>query len=240
MILDVSAQPLGGGAKRSTIVLLHEVTAQRARLRELSNFAGMVAHDLRGPLTVLDGWLEVVQDGGARSQELLVRRRGGEGPRRQQADAAGDRGLAELHRRPERAAASRRREAGSGRHRDRGEPSGTAGPDGESPSSSSTSTHSVQADPGLLRQLLDNLVGNAIKYTARRRGAVGADHLGPTTPSPAGSRVEVTDHGVGIPEGQEELIFEEFHRGPVRRAALPAPVSAWRSPGGSSPCTAAS
>ncbi len=27
--------------------------------------------------------------------------------------------------------------------------------------------------------------------------------------------VEVTDHGHGIPEGQEELIFEEFHRGPV-------------------------
>src|ERR1700712_2665760 len=61
-ILYVAAQPLGNQEERSTIVLLHDVTAQRARLRELSNFAGMVAHDLRGPLTVLDGWLEVVQD----------------------------------------------------------------------------------------------------------------------------------------------------------------------------------
>ena len=45
------------------MLLLHDVTAQRARLRELRNFAGMVAHDLRGPLTVMDGWLEVAQDG---------------------------------------------------------------------------------------------------------------------------------------------------------------------------------
>ena len=26
--------------------------------------------------------------------------------------------------------------------------------------------------------------------------------------------IDVVDHGVGIPEGEEELIFEEFHRGP--------------------------
>ena len=54
------------------MVLLHDVTAQRARLRELSNFAGMVAHDLRGPLTVLDGWLEVAEEGDDRLGELAV------------------------------------------------------------------------------------------------------------------------------------------------------------------------
>ena len=26
-------------------------------------------------------------------------------------------------------------------------------------------------------------------------------------------RVDVVDNGIGIPEGEEELIFEEFHRG---------------------------
>ena len=56
------------------MVLLHDVTAQRARVRELTNFAGMVAHDLRGPLTVLDGWLEVLQDGAARIRVLATRR----------------------------------------------------------------------------------------------------------------------------------------------------------------------
>ena len=73
--------------------------------------------------------------------------------------------------------------------------------------------HSVEADAGLLRQLLDNLVGNAIKYTApdeqpwvQIRSRVDSE--------PGWIRVEVVDHGVGIPEGEEELIFEEFHRGP--------------------------
>ena len=90
---------------RSTMVLLHDVTSQRARLRELSNFAGMVAHDLRGPLTVLDGWLEVVQDGDGQGRRACRRGRPGQGPGREPADASGDRGLAELHGRPERAAA---------------------------------------------------------------------------------------------------------------------------------------
>ena len=71
-IIDISAQPLGNADERSTMVLLHDVTAQRARLRELTNFAGMVAHDLRGPLTVLDGWLEVVEDGDEIGDELVL------------------------------------------------------------------------------------------------------------------------------------------------------------------------
>ncbi len=61
-ILDLNASSIGSPADQSRMILLHDVTAQRARLRELRNFAGMVAHDLRGPLTVMDGWLEVVQD----------------------------------------------------------------------------------------------------------------------------------------------------------------------------------
>ena len=71
-IVELTAQPLGTSDDRSTMVLLHDVTSQRARMRELGNFAGMVAHDLRGPLTVLDGWLEVVQDGDRRVGVLAV------------------------------------------------------------------------------------------------------------------------------------------------------------------------
>ena len=126
-ILDLSAQPIGTAEERSTMVLLHDVTAQRARLRELSNFAGMVAHDLRGPLTVLDGWLEVVEDGDPAKDAALVDDAAAQGPRVQPPHAPGDRGLAELHRRPERPAAARGDQAVRRRLRDRGRPPGALG-----------------------------------------------------------------------------------------------------------------
>ena len=91
--------------------------------------------------------------------------------------------------------------------------------------------------PRVLRQLLDNLVGNAIKYTAADQQP-GCRSPPSADDEPGWVRIEVIDHGVGIPEGEEELIFEEFHRGPQSRAAPRAPGSASRSPGASSRCTA--
>lgn len=75
-------------------------------------------------------------------------------------------------------------------------------------------THKVEADPGLLRQLLDNLVGNAIKYTPADR-APWIEIDSNQDVEPGWIRVNIVDRGIGIPDGQEELIFGEFHRGPV-------------------------
>ncbi|MHB8508506.1 MAG: HAMP domain-containing sensor histidine kinase [Candidatus Dormibacteria bacterium] len=65
----------------------------------------------------------------------------------------------------------------------------------------------LHADRGRLRQLLSNLVDNAIKYTPPG-GAVGI------TIAAAHGFVEltVTDSGVGIPEDERERIFEPFYR----------------------------
>jgi len=65
----------------------------------------------------------------------------------------------------------------------------------------------IQADAGRLRQVLDNLLDNAVKY------------------SPRGGRVElrveagdrcvrfvVTDSGVGIPSSEHDRVFEKFYR----------------------------
>ena len=65
----------------------------------------------------------------------------------------------------------------------------------------------VAADPGQLRQVLDNLLENAVKY------------------SPSGGRIDVTlelradalrfavrDPGLGIPAGEQRRIFEKFYR----------------------------
>jgi signal transduction histidine kinase len=69
--------------------------------------------------------------------------------------------------------------------------------------------HPVHADPVLVRQLLDNLISNAIKYTTS----------GDTPSIVITTRVidnqvavEVTDTGIGIPAGQHQHIFDNFYR----------------------------
>ena len=238
-ILDLSAQPIGTTDKRSTMVLLHDVTAQRARLRELTNFAGMVAHDLRGPLTVLDGWLEVAEDGDAEADAELGRRRRCARPGSPAAVAPGDRGLAELHRRPERPAASRGREAVRGRQRDRGRPPGTLGRRRRAPVPSSTSTTACSPIPRCCVSCWTTWSAtrsSTPRPTRQPWVQISSEH----DEEPGWVRVEVTDRGVGIPEGEEELIFEEFHRGPAGGTLRGHGASASRSPDASSGCTAVS
>ena len=67
----------------------------------------------------------------------------------------------------------------------------------------------VAGDTGQLRQVLDNLVGNAVKYVAP--GVVPTVTL-------HGHRsgevvvVEVADNGIGIPDDQLDAVFDSFHR----------------------------
>ena len=68
-------------------------------------------------------------------------------------------------------------------------------------------------DPGRLRQVLLNLVGNAIKFTE----AGGLIRIGAETESAADQEVvlhfSVTDTGIGIPADKQQVIFEEFRQG---------------------------
>ncbi|MEA2834731.1 MAG: hypothetical protein QOG66_2933 [Methylobacteriaceae bacterium] len=65
----------------------------------------------------------------------------------------------------------------------------------------------VLSDRRLLRRLLRNLVSNALKYTPPQGGVlVGARRRA------GGLRLEVWDTGVGIPENQQKIIFQEFTR----------------------------
>src|SRR5439155_25355269 len=61
----------------------------------------------------------------------------------------------------------------------------------------------VEADPTALRQILDNLVENAVRHTARGTVAVRAEA------APAGgTTVSVSDTGTGIPIEHLGSIFE--------------------------------
>jgi signal transduction histidine kinase len=71
----------------------------------------------------------------------------------------------------------------------------------------------VQSDAGYLRRILQNLIGNAIRYTDRGRVLVGARRRGGMV------RLEVHDTGPGIPEEEQDNIFKEFHRLNARASA---------------------
>jgi CheY-like chemotaxis protein len=72
-------------------------------------------------------------------------------------------------------------------------------------------------DAGRLRQVLLNLVGNAVKFTDEGDVVVGVEVQGdsPTQPPDArevGLRFKVRDTGIGIPPDQQERIFRAFEQ----------------------------
>ena len=73
----------------------------------------------------------------------------------------------------------------------------------------------MYADGVLVRQLLDNLIGNAVKYVVPGETARVS-----VTGRLVGDLVEVTvaDEGIGIPPSQRDEIFEAFRRGHTAQA----------------------
>ncbi|QDG74971.1 hybrid sensor histidine kinase/response regulator [Labrenzia sp. PHM005] len=67
----------------------------------------------------------------------------------------------------------------------------------------------VYTDRLMLRRALQNLISNAIRYTDQGGVLIGTRRQGDRI------SIEVIDTGRGIPEDQQEKIFEEFHRGPL-------------------------
>jgi signal transduction histidine kinase len=70
----------------------------------------------------------------------------------------------------------------------------------------------VTADADLLRAVLDQLIGNAVKYV---RPGTPATVTVSAAPSDDGwYRFEVADRGIGVPDEHRERVFHPFHRAP--------------------------
>ena len=65
----------------------------------------------------------------------------------------------------------------------------------------------VVGDPSRLRQIVINLVGNAIKFTVQGEIVV---HVGPAADLSDGLQFTVRDTGIGIPPAKQRSIFEAF------------------------------
>ncbi len=218
-ILSINATPLSMGRGVAAVVVFRDVTAERRHRDELTAFAGVVAHDLLNPLTTIEGWSEVLQDSLRDGVDWTT------GPTASP-DTAAD-GLARINR-----ASVRMRELVSDLL------GYTTARDGHlhpadvqlravlddvvaarmdhpveepdlRPDIAYGPLHAVRADPALLRQLLDNLIGNALKYTAP-----GMAPQVSIESSREDGRVTVTvaDRGIGVPTGQHVAIFDTFHR----------------------------
>jgi two-component system OmpR family sensor kinase len=67
--------------------------------------------------------------------------------------------------------------------------------------------HVVTGDPSQLRQVLANLMRNALTHTP-----AGSSIELSLSGSGAGVAIEVRDHGPGLPEGTQDSVFERFWR----------------------------
>ena len=67
----------------------------------------------------------------------------------------------------------------------------------------------LRGDPNLLRQVLLNLIGNAIKFTERGSVSVMLERLDDSD-SDCSLRFSVTDSGIGISDSDREYLFDRF------------------------------
>jgi PAS domain S-box-containing protein len=211
-ILNVSAFPLPDepGMKRRAVVVVRDITLERSYQDGLASFAGTVAHDLNNPLSVIDGWAEAIQedlaessDPGARAAVSMVDHiRGGVDQMRgfitdllAHAVARDQTLRCEL--------VSLRNMVGHiASQRDQPDlPQGGLAI-GEVPD--------VWADKLLVRQVLDNLIGNATKYVAP--GVVPVIEVSARRLDDSWVEVCVSDNGIGIDPAQRERVFDSFHR----------------------------
>ena len=70
----------------------------------------------------------------------------------------------------------------------------------------------LSGDPGRLRQIIINLVSNAIKFTEKGEITVTARLPGPPAKHLYTLRVEVTDSGIGITPGEQAALFQPYHQ----------------------------
>ncbi|GAA2698248.1 hypothetical protein GCM10010428_80910 [Actinosynnema pretiosum subsp. pretiosum] len=199
----------------AAVVLFHDVTAERRHRDELANFAGSVAHDLLTPLTTAHGWtdltasliedhpthpaapaladaIERVARANTRMSTLITDLLAYTTAR----DAAVNPVAIDLGALVAEVAAAR---------------ADAATATGATPPSFHISELlPVRADPVLLRQLIDNLLGNAIKYTAE--GVPPRITIDSHADRAGAVHVDVVDNGIGIPPGQHGAIFDNFHR----------------------------
>ncbi len=181
----------------------------RRREAELSGFAGVVAHDLRSPLSIATGYVDLLTEDAAHliddtSRDQLQRVRTGLTRMTSLIDdllgyATADHASVQ-HQPVDLHALATDILNERTTHLDHD----------HRPTVDLTALPTVTGDRGMLRQVLDNLISNAIKYTPHGKPARISIHA--TALADDQWVITIADRGIGIPAGQHDTIFEPFHR----------------------------
>jgi two-component system phosphate regulon sensor histidine kinase PhoR len=211
-ILQVHGSTLPG-PPRAAVLVFHDITELRWLERMRQDFVANVSHELKTPLASIKAYTETLLDGAMEDANVAGRFLG---QIDEQADRLDDliRDLLSLARiesqqdvfdfHPLPLVALVQERAAS--HRDRAEAKSVE----LHFEATASQSDLVYADEEALRQILDNLIDNAIKYTPSTdgRGRVQVT----CRREPGRVAVDVADNGIGIARDEQERIFERFYR----------------------------
>jgi signal transduction histidine kinase/CHASE1-domain containing sensor protein len=212
--LSVSGRPLRLEHERGAVAVFHDITANKHYEHELTSFAGVVAHDLKSPLAIVRGYSELLEDDlattlgeeqSANAMYMLSKVTGG--VERMQClidnllaytasrDASLNPDVLDL----------------GALFRDvvQSQVDAASMSSGVAPSVHVGTLPWVRVDAVLVRQVAENLIGNALKYAPA--GELPYVDISATTRD-GWAHVEIADRGIGIPAGQHAAIFTGFHR----------------------------
>jgi len=170
-----------------------------------------IAHDLRTPLTVLSGYLEAMEDGtlSPTAARLQMMQQEVDVLMRLVADlrtlSLADAGQLALHKEPVDVVNLLGQVQAAYAHQAQQQ-------DVEIEVETAVSQPTIELDKARMRQVLDNLVSNALRYTPTGGIVTLAAHSKKNN-----LQLEISDTGAGIPEADLPHIFNRFYRGDSSR-----------------------
>ena len=207
-----------GGKKAAAVVDIHDVSHLKALDRMKSRFIENISHELRTPIATIKLYAHLMQQQPEKWAKYLI-------PLAQEADhqarlvqdileiAHIDAGRLEM--KPHPTSLNELTKAAIASHQALAQERGLILE--HHPAEPGTSASSVEppvalVDPERMRQVLDNLVGNAIRYTPEG-GKVVVSTGKEEVEGRIWATVTVEDTGMGIPEEELPHVFERFFRG---------------------------
>ena len=208
-VVHAEAHSFQDGESVGVVVVLNDVSEVRRLERVRRDFVANVSHELKTPLTNIRGYVEMLLDGAGEDEErsqrfLTIVEKNALRLNHLVMDLLSLARIEEDVIRPTLAPVDLRSfiEEGVRRH----EPTAV----GREQSVIVDATGEevlVMADREALRQVFDNLLGNALKYTP-----IGGEVVVSLRRGAGVAILAVADNGIGIPEEDQARVFERFYR----------------------------